>query len=151
MNKRQRSVIWNFVITAVVTAVFIVAMLSIKDLINKSEATRAMEMIGEEVTEHRKQAGSLPPKSYVDDFIQKMGFVRIGDLQYRALWIKFDAGDDTILAYSWKGYRSLVDNGYVVLRLAGSIEWMGKDEFENLLKTQQSQAELDLLQKQNNL
>jgi hypothetical protein len=51
------------------------------------------------------------------------------------------------LAYTEKKYRSLlVGKGYVVLRLDGRVEWMGKREFETLLAQHQSPMEIQMLQ-----
>lgn len=132
----------------VVTAVAVVAMINFKDWINRSEARRAMEHLGQIVLQHRKNYGALPPESYVTNIRERLkGHARIGRLQYRALWIDSDSTPDEILAYSERNYRSLlVGRGYVVLRLDGRVEWMGKKEFEMLLAQQQTPEEIQMLQ-----
>lgn len=60
-------------------------------------------------------------------------------------WIR--ATPDTILAYARKNYQFLVGKGYIVMRLDGHVEWMEKDKFEAVLKKQQTEAEINLLQK----
>lgn len=131
-----------------VTAVAVIAMINLKDWVNRSEALRAMEQLGKKILEYRQTNGSVPPQSFVD--IQKErveGHVRLGSLRYRAQWIDFDATKDEILAYSEKKYRSLLlGHGYVVLRLDGRVEWMGKGQFEKLLAQQQSPTEIEMTQ-----
>lgn len=71
------------------------------------------------------------------------GSVRLGTVQYRAIWITFDSKDDTILAYTQENYHSLfLKSGYVVLWLNGKVEWMEAGRFENLLAGQQSLEEI---------
>lgn len=129
-----------------VTAVAVVAMINLKDWINRSEAMRAMEQLGKKIIQYRQTHGSVPPQSYVDSQKESVeGHVRLGILHYRAQWINFDATNDEILAYSEKEYSSLVlGHGYVVLRLDGRVEWMGKQEFEELLSQQQSPTEIEM-------
>ena len=145
MNKRQKSLIRSIITVLTITVVFIVLMMNVKDLLNKKEAMRAMQTVGKEVLTYRKQYASLPPESYLARI--KEQFVRLGALHYRAQWIGFDSEPNTILAYTSKNYRSLVASaGYVVLYLDGRVEWMGKKEFEELLKEQQTAREIEMLQ-----
>jgi len=145
MNRRQKSLLVNFTIVVFVTVVFILAMTNIKDWLNRSEARRAMEYIGQQVLSYRDKRGSLPPETYLTPMREQL--VRLGDFTYRAQWIDFESGPDTILAYTKRDFRSLwVPSGYVVLRLDGRVEWMGKTEFEHVLHTQQSQREIEMLQ-----
>jgi len=110
---------------------------------------RAMEHLGQRVLDYRKAHGSVPPESYVADIKESLeGHVRLGHLQYRGRWIDFESTPREILAYSEKKYpSSLLDDGFVVLRLNGQIEWVGKEEFEAELARQQSQDEIKTLQK----
>jgi hypothetical protein len=148
MNRRQKRLAVESITVIAVTAVAVVAMINLKDWVNRSEALRAMEQLGRKILEYRQTNGSVPPQSFVD--IQKErveGHVRLGTLRYRAQWIDFDATKDEILAYSEKKYRSLLlGHGYVVLRLDGRVEWMGKEEFEKLLGQQQSLIEIEMTQ-----
>lgn len=146
MNQRQKSIICNFVFVVVATTIFVVAMINVKDLVNKSEAMRAMDLLGQDILQYREKFKSLPPESYVKSKIDFLKIVRLGDLKYRARWIGFEAEPDTILAYSLKDYSFLVKKGYVVLRLDGRVEWMAKPEFRKLLNEQQTQVEIELLQ-----
>jgi hypothetical protein len=149
MNKRQKSILINFVIVIIITAVAVVAMVNLKDWINRSEAIRAMEHLGRIVLQYRKDYGSVPPESYVDRIKEELeGYARLGKVNYRAQWIDFESMPDEILAYTEKKYRSsLLNDGYVVLRLDGRVEWMGKQEFDTLLPQQQRQRETEMLRK----
>jgi len=118
----------------------------LRDWLNKSEAMRAMEHIGQEVLGYREKYRSLPLESYLGPI--KRQHVRLGELNYRAQWIDFESPPDTILAYTKKEFRSeFVKSGYVVLRLDGQVQWMEKKEFEQLLARQQSQREIEMLQR----
>ncbi len=130
------------------TAIFVVVMINVKDVVNRSEAIRAMELLGKEVQEYRNEYHSTPPESHFNQMKNSVSTVRLGEVQYRAQWIGFDDGPDTVLAYSYKNYRFLVGRGYVVMRLDGSVEWIERDEFIKLLKKQQTDAEVELLNKQ---
>ena len=148
MNKRQRSIITNFIFVTTGTAIFVGVMINVKDVINKSEAIRAMELLGQEVRKYRDNYHSTPPESYFKQLKNSISTVRLGDVHYRAQWIGFDDNPDTILAYSYKNYKFLVERGYVVMKLDGCVEWIEKDEFIKLLKKQQTDAEIKLLNKQ---
>ena len=144
MNRRQKSLVLNIVAVLVITVAFIVLMMNVKDLLNKKEAMRAMEIVGREVLNYREQYGSLPPESYLTGIKER--FVRLGELNYRAQWIGFDSEPNTILAYTSKNYHSLAASaGYVVLRLDGRVEWIGKKRFEALLREQQTSREIEIL------
>jgi len=150
MNRRQKSLLVSFVTVTVITGVFVFAMINIRSVVNKSEAMRAMRSLGRNVLKYRERTGALPPESYVNNIRKELpGNVRLGQLHYRAQWIGIDVTDDTVLAYVYKNYGSLlVGSGYIVLRLDGRAEWMKKDVFEKLLSKQQSQTEIELLQQQ---
>ena len=145
MNKRQKYLIRSVITVLTITVVFIVLMINVKDLLNKKEAMRAMEIVGREVLNYRKQYTSLPPETYLTKIKEEFG--RLGTLHYRAQWIGFGSEPNTILAYTGKNYRSLAASpGYVVLYLDGRVEWMSKKEFEELLKEQQTAREIEILQ-----
>jgi len=147
MNRRQKIILRDFVTVIFITAIAVVAMINFKDWINRSEARRAVEQLGQIVLQYRKDNGALPPESYVDNIKKALeGSARLGELQYRALWIDSDSKPDEILAYTEKDYSSLlVGNGFIVLRLDGRVEWMGKKEFKKILKQQQSPEEIQTL------
>jgi hypothetical protein len=145
ITKRQKVVIIDVAVVLVVTAVVVVAMANFKDYVNRSEATRAMQHLGEVVLQYRENHGQVPPESYIDDIKEQLhGYARLGTLHYRGRWIDIESKPDEILAYTVKNYHSLiVHSGVVVLRFDGKVEWMKKEEFDKLLARQQSPTELD--------
>ena len=147
MNSRQKAILANFVTVVVITAIAVVAMISFKDWVNHSEAMRAINDLGQKVLKYRKNHGSVPPESYVDRIKENLeGHARLGNVQYRARWIDFESTPDEILAYTERNYHSLlVRKGFIVLKLDGRVEWMGKQEFEVLLAQQQSPMEIEML------
>ncbi len=149
MNRRQKAILINIITVIAITAVAVIAMINFKDWVNHSEAMRAMEHLSKIVLQYRQKHGLAPPESYVDNIKESLeGYVRLGNLQYRARWLDLESTPDEILAYTKRNYRSLlVGKGYIVLRLDGSVEWMGKQEFETLLEEQQSREEIVMLEK----
>jgi len=131
----------------VITAIAVAAMINFRDWVNHSEALRAMQQLGQIVLNYRKTQGAVPSEDYVKSIRENLqGHIRLGKLQYRALWIDSDSTPDEILAYTEKNYRSLlIGRGYIVLRLDGRVEWMGKKEFKTLLAQQQSPEEIQML------
>ena len=148
MNKRQKILLIESVAVVLVTLIAVVAMINAKDWINRSEAMRAMDQLGQRVQQYQEARGSVPPESYVTNIKKSLaGHVRLGDLKYRGQWIDFESSPDEILAYSQKVYRSsLLPDGYVVLRLNGTVEWLAKKKFEKELARRQSQKEAEILQ-----
>jgi len=149
MNKRQRTIITEFLVIIAITTVAVLAMMNFKDWTNRSEAIRAMEQLAQRIEQYRKENAMVPPQSFVDRVEETLeGQVRLGKLEYRGIWINFESPDDEILAYSERRFHSLlVGSGYVVLRLDGRVEWLRKKEFEAILAKQQSQYEVEVLQK----
>jgi hypothetical protein len=149
MNRRQKAILKDFAAVIIATAIAVVAMINLKDWVNRSEAMRAMEHLGQIVTEYRKDHGRVPPEPYVNGIKKKLrGYARLDDLKYRARWLNLDSTPDEILAYNKKIYRSsILSEGSVVLRLDGRVEWMKKQPFESLLAQQQSPLEIEMLQK----
>jgi len=133
-------------IVLIATMAAVLGMVQLKDYVNRSEAKRAMTQLGQRILEYRKQYGSLPPQSFVDSIKGDVeGAVRIGNVSYRARWIGLDAPADTILAYSQKRHpSSLLKDGYVVLRLDGTIEWLPTAQFAALFAKQRTATEPDL-------
>jgi hypothetical protein len=143
VNSRQRALLTESILVLAATVGAVVGMMHLKDYINRSEAMRAMDQLGRRVLEYRRQHGSLPPASFVDSIRGDLeGSVRLGDVTYRALYIGPDAPADTILAYSERRYpSSLVQDGYVVLRLDGKVEWLPTIRFNALFTTQRTPTE----------
>ena len=149
MNKRQKNILIDSTTVIIITVIAVVAMINLKNWVNRSEAIRAMEHLGQIVLQYRKNYGSVPPESYVDRIKEDLeGYARLGEVNYRAQWIDFESTSDEILAYTEKHRTSwLFGKGYVVLHLDGRVEWMDKQEFENLLAQQQSPMEIEMLRK----
>ena len=146
MNRQQKKLVANLITVMVFTITMVVGFANIKNLINRSEAMRAMDIIGNKAFEYRKQYGSLPSEQYMNQFIKNAGIVRLGNFQYRAQWIEFGSNlDTTILAYSERKYRGFIKGGYIVLWLNGKVEWTTKKQFEEILNKQQNKQELQWL------
>lgn len=145
MTPYKRSLLIQFIVVLLATVAAVVAMLHLKDYVNRSEAMRAMTQLGRRILTYRAERGSLPPQSFIDDVKDDVdGAVRIGNVRYRALWIGPDAPKDTILAYSEKRHpSSFLDDGFVVLRLDGTVEWMPCARFADLFTTRRTDAEVD--------
>jgi hypothetical protein len=146
MNKQQKWVLTNFALVALITAAAVAGMVELKNWVNRSESTRAMQQLQKAVTEYRGKNGSVPPESYVEGIIKTFdGQPRLGNLNYRARWITFDSPPDTILAYVNKDYNSFFyKSGVMVLRYDGRIEWMDKTSFAKLLAKQQTPMEIEM-------
>ena len=143
MNRYQRNVLIKAVVVVFVTTFIVVAMTEFKNVVNRAEAIRAMEELGQKILAYRKEHGAIPPQSYLNQIRETLpGNVRLGDLHYRARWIGFEADDKEILAYTKKGRSSLLSGeGAIFLRLGGQVQWMEKKQFQALLAQQQSQLE----------
>ncbi|MHC4558505.1 MAG: hypothetical protein ACYTFW_24190 [Planctomycetota bacterium] len=148
MIRRQKNLLRDVITVIAFTTIAVVAMINIKDLVNRSEAIEAMKDLGQRVKDYRDEHGLVPSKSYVDSIKGSLkGRARFGDLQYRAIWIDSESTPDEVLAYTERNFRSfLVGKGYVVLRLDGRVEWMDKQQFDALLPKKQRQMETEMLQ-----
>jgi hypothetical protein len=146
MNERQKSIVRNFVFVVVITIAAVIGLVNFKDYVNRTEAMRAMEHLGRVVLGYRQMHGSVPAQYYIDEIKKELeGSARLGNIAYRARWIQFGATGDEILAYTRKDYgNSVFGSGYIVLRLDGRVEWMKPQEFEPLLRSQQSAEEKKL-------
>ena len=149
MNKPQKQILANFVVVLLITTTAVVGMVELKNMVNSSEAMRAMESLGQVVGDYKQKNGSVPPESYVDGIIKSLeGQLRLGNLCYRAQWIAFGSPPDTILAYVRKNYHSLFFSpGAIVLQVDGRIEWMDKASFDKLIAGQQTPMELEMAPK----
>ena len=149
MKKRQKSMLIEVIIIVAITTIAVLAMVNFKDYINKSEAIKFMNHLSSSIKNHKEKYGAVPPESYIQQIKDDLqGSLRLGGLQYRSRWIDFDSPPDTILAYTERSYRSpFVGKGFVVLRLDGKVQWMGKKEFKQIFTTQQKPQEIELLKK----
>jgi hypothetical protein len=131
----------------VVTTIAVAGMINLKNWVNHSEATRAMENLSRIVLQHREKYGPVPSESYIDRIKEELeGHARLGKVIYRAQWISFESPPDEILAYTENYHSSwLFGKKYLILRLDGRVEWMDKKELETLLAQRQSSQELEML------
>jgi len=143
VNRREKAVVIKIVFVTTITIILVVTFANFKDIVNRSEAMRAFKAVGENVLQYRKTHGHLPPQSYVDEVRKGLeGSVRLGKLNYRALYITIGAKPDEIVLYTGKNYKSLfVSNGYIVLRLDGQVEWVDVQSFEEELMRRKSLLE----------
>jgi hypothetical protein len=143
VNNRQRALLTESLLVLAATAGAVVGMMHVRDYVNRSEALRAMDHLGRRVLEYRQRCGSLPPAAFLDSIKGDLeGAVRMGNVQYRALYLGPDASPDTILAYSQRRYPcSFLRDGYVILRLNGRVEWLPTARFDRLFVTQRTPAE----------
>ncbi|HEX40502.1 MAG TPA: hypothetical protein ENN81_00375 [Phycisphaerales bacterium] len=163
MNRRQRKTVIELATVVMLTAAGVILMFNVKDVVIRSEAMRAMNNLSKAIQDyqeeykldyHRRTGKDypsekvpLPPTSFVDTVKKSLeGRARLGDMRYRALWIDLNAPSDTIVAYSPRLFHSwFVSSGYVLLRLDGTVEWMDKEPFEELLASQQDPDETLML------
>jgi len=145
MNRQQKWILSNFILVILITFTSVAGMIELKNWVNRSEATRAMESLKNAVAEYKNKNGFIPPGSYVDGIIKTFeGQSRLGTLVYRARWIAFDSPPNTILAYVKKNFHSIFYHpGVIVLRIDGRIEWMDKPAFDKALAAQQTPLEIE--------
>ncbi|MFC1676947.1 hypothetical protein ACFL3G_07790 [Planctomycetota bacterium] len=146
MNKFQKRVIFKAAVVVLVTIFFVVGMTEFRNVVNRSEAMRAMEDLGQKILSYRKEHGTIPPQNYLNEIRKTLpGYARLGELHYRARWIGFEADDKAIVAYVPKGYNSLLTGaGAIFITLDGQVQWIDKSEFQSLLDKQQSELEKEL-------
>jgi len=146
VNRRQKAILAEVATVISVTLIAVVGMINFKDYVNRSEAISAMQQLSRIIADYRSKNGGVPPSSAVMEVKNKLkGGARLAGLCYRGLWIEFDSGPDTILAYAAKRYpASLLSDGYVVLLLDGTVKWEEKEQFEKTLAEQQSDIEIEM-------
>jgi len=146
MNKRQQKTLINFISVILVTTLVIVGMINVKDWISHTESMRTMNHLSGIIFEYREKRGLVPSESYIASVEMGLpGFVRLGELHYRAQWIDIESTEDEILAYVEKDYHSfIIRDGYIVLFLSGNVEYKGKEEFRTLLAKQQTPLEIEM-------
>jgi hypothetical protein len=143
MDRRQKKLAANIVVVIMFTVIMVAGFANVKNLINRSESMRAMELLGKEVLSYKKNYGSLPSENYARQFAEEIGAVRLGDFQYRSQWIEFGCDPNaTVLAYAEKNYKGFVKSGAAVLWLSGKTEWIDKKHFSEIVKSQQNKQEL---------
>jgi len=157
MNRHQKAILVEIIIVLLVTMVAVVAILNLRDYFNRRAARLAMMVLGNRIKSYRAEHGLVPSESWVNSQRETLpGRDRLGDLQYRARWIKFESDPNEILAYAEMKSRSILfSDGFLALRLKEvlhptppgggvNVEWIGKQEFETLLTQQQSPLEVEM-------
>jgi len=149
VDRRQKAILIEVALVLLVTLIAVIGMINFKDYINRSEAIDAMQQGGRTVAEYRRQHNRVPSESiFLREMRKIKGAVRLPGMVYRGLWIDLEAEPNDILAYAKKSYpASLLDDGYVVLRVDANAVWMSRDEFEALLAEQQSEVEIEMTRK----
>ena len=147
MNRKQKTIIAKLIAVTCCTVLLTATMVNIRGIVNKSEAMRAMKLLGQQVHAYREKHRSSPPESFIISQRQLIGDIRLGEVTYRRQWIGYNPKPYDILTYSKKNYGLVAGKGYIVMFLDGSVKWMEIRQFEELLDQQQSKAERDLLQK----
>ena len=147
MLRRQRLILIKFLLVILFTALAVFAMINFRDWVNRSEAITAMEDLSRNIKEYRQKVGHVPSEEHVKSILPNLrGHARLGKLIYRGIWIDINSGEDQILAYSAKKSSSFMfSDGYVVLTLDGTVEWIEKETFETKLLQHQSQIEIQTL------
>lgn len=140
--------ITNLISTVVIISLFIFGFGNFKDFINKREAIRGFNQLGEKIIDHRKHSGQLPGESSIESLREQVeGAARVGVIRYRAQWIGIDSPPNTIVAYAEKEYDWLIGSGVVVLLLDGQVLYLAPKEFNKLLSQQQTLAEAKEMEK----
>ena len=130
MNRREKAVVIKIIFVTIVTFILVVTFANFKDVVNRSEAMRAIDAIGKTVLQYRKDNGYLPPQNYVDTIRQDVpGSVRMGKLNYRALYITRDSKPDEILAYTLNNYKAggFLTDFYVSRNYVHKMKWVNFD------------------------
>jgi hypothetical protein len=132
MTRKKRLMI-DVALVLVITAAAVVGMIHFKDYINRREARLAMEQLGEKILAYRETQGALPPEETVQTLMDQVaGRARLGRFTYRAPWITPESKTDALLAFTQQDYESLlVSDGYIILRLDGTVQWLDAQQFNN--------------------
>ena len=143
MNRQQKKVIANFLVIVFITIIGVVAIANLKDYVNKSESTKAMNHLAKIIADYRQAKGIIPPQSFIDSVDETLcGSARIGEICYRARWIEFDAEPNEPLAYVEKNFRhSFLETGFIVLTLDGKVKWLDVVSFQKLIQKYQKPYE----------
>ena len=148
MNKAQRQLVMNLIIVVAVIILFVFGFGNFKDYVNKTEAIRGFNQLGQKILEYRKQNGTLPSEAAIANLKEQIeGSARVGEIHYRAPWISIDSPPDTIVAYAEKKYSWLIGSGSVVLLLDGQVRYLPVEEFKKVLAKQQTAAEAQEIKK----
>lgn len=128
---RKKKVLIDVAVVLVITALSVVGIIHLKDYINRRDALLAVEQLGEKILAFRESQGTLPSEETVQTLMNEVsGRTRLGRFTYRASEITPESKPDTLLAFTQQDYKSLiVSNGYIVLRLDGTVQWLDTQQF----------------------
>ena len=143
MNRQQKKIVLNFIFVIAFTLISVIAMIHLKDWVNRSEATRAMTQLSQAVHDYRSAYKSVPPESYIQSILDTLeGRARVSNFNYRARWIDFESRCDAILAFIEQDYHTFIfKKTILILKLDGTVEWIDKSDFQTLYQQQQTPLE----------
>ena len=157
LNKRQKKIIIDFTVVVTVTAGLVIGIANFKDHVNRSEARRAMNHLGQIVVKYRQRHRHVPPERMVEQIKDNLeGRARLGKLTYRGLYADLSSKEKELLAYTEENYRSwFIEPGYLVLwvkdiKCIGQktteyrVEWIAKDKFQEELDKYETNYEKSL-------
>jgi len=159
MNRRQKAILVEIITIIVITAIAVAAMLHLRNYVNHREAEKAITILGNRIRQYRVENGLVPPENWVNSERENLpGNVRLGELHYRGRWMDLESAPDEILVYvEQKAHSLMFKDGFFVLRLREllnqdpdshvNIEWMDAQELNAILARQQSQIEIEILDK----
>lgn len=128
---RKKRLLMDAAVVLLITTASVVGIIHFKDYINRRDALLAVGQLGEKILAYRESQDVLPPEETVQALKEQVsGRTRLGRLTYRAAWITPESKPDTPLAFTQQNYKSLlVSDGYIILRLDGTVEWLNTEQF----------------------
>lgn len=146
MNKKQRNIIFRLIMVLAITGLMVLAISNFKEIVNRSEATIAVEQLSGLVFKYKNHYGSFPPASYLESLTgQVQGSARLGTVVYRADCIRYSSGAKAILMFVKKEYEGFLQpSGYIAARLDGSVDWLSVEKFEQEMALKDRQCEIIL-------
>jgi len=114
--------------------VLVLLMVGMREQTNRSEALRAMKLLGEAVQTFRQENGRLPTAGEVQEFDLKARGSRTVQFTYDESRVLADSPPQTPLAYSPLFRLHYLPSGHAVLRLDGPEEWLTPEELRARLE-----------------
>ena len=144
MNKKQRSMLLRLGAVIVITAAMVIAMVNIKEVVNKKEAMLAAKNLNIEILKYKQANNKWPLQSYVDEKAEQVyGRARLGNFEYRGGLLGYVGSDDTVVFYIKRDYSGMfLDSGYIAAKVSGEVEWLSEQEFDSLMSFQWTVEEL---------
>jgi len=143
MNKKQRGMLVRLVVVIVITVGMVFAMVNVKEVVNKKEAMLAAKNLNIEILKYKQANNKWPLKNYVDEKAEQVrGRARLGEVKYRGDALGYVSSED-IVFYIKRDYSGLfLDDGYIVAKVSGKVEWLGDEEFNLLMSLKWTAEEL---------